>query len=114
MSRYDYEYEWDLEYCYPNSSVLKNKLNITDAGGRLSAALPQSLSDVIDRSLAAPDLDDPVLAGVVPERLGLDGRAPARRVERDRLVDVFEPRGGGNEIDADGVLSGVVKAFLLL
>lgn len=25
---YDYEYEWDREYCYPNSSVLINKLNI--------------------------------------------------------------------------------------
>lgn len=31
MSRYDYEYEWDPEYCYPNSNVLKNKLNILDA-----------------------------------------------------------------------------------
>lgn len=28
---YDYEYEWDKYYCYPNSSVLINKLNITDA-----------------------------------------------------------------------------------
>ncbi len=26
--QYDYEYEWDKEYCYPNSSVLINKLNI--------------------------------------------------------------------------------------
>lgn len=25
---YDYEYEWDKEYCYPNSNVLINKLNI--------------------------------------------------------------------------------------
>jgi cell filamentation protein len=31
MSKYDYEFEWDIKYCYPNSSVLKNKLNITDA-----------------------------------------------------------------------------------
>jgi len=31
MSGYDYEYEWDSEYCYPNSSVLKNKLGIHDA-----------------------------------------------------------------------------------
>jgi len=30
MSRYDYEYEWDEFYCYPESYVLKNKLNITD------------------------------------------------------------------------------------
>lgn len=26
--QYDYEYEWDKEYCYPNSNVLINKLNI--------------------------------------------------------------------------------------
>ena len=25
---YDYAYEWDKEYCYPESSVLKNKLGI--------------------------------------------------------------------------------------
>jgi cell filamentation protein len=31
MSKYDYEYEWDNKYCYPNSPVLKNKLNILDA-----------------------------------------------------------------------------------
>lgn len=31
MSGYDYEYEWDSKYCYPNSFVLKNKLNIRDA-----------------------------------------------------------------------------------
>ncbi len=30
MDRYDYEYEWDDKYCYPNSFTLKNKLNITD------------------------------------------------------------------------------------
>ena len=26
--QYDYEYEWDREYCYPHSNVLMNKLNI--------------------------------------------------------------------------------------
>lgn len=31
MSGYDYEYEWDSKYCYPNSFVLKNKLNIRGA-----------------------------------------------------------------------------------
>ena len=25
-----YEYEWDIGYCYPNSCILKNKLNITN------------------------------------------------------------------------------------
>lgn len=28
---YSYDYEWDEKYCYPNSFVLKNKLNILDA-----------------------------------------------------------------------------------
>ena len=29
--QYFYDYEWDEEYCYPNSNVLKNKLNIIDS-----------------------------------------------------------------------------------
>lgn len=29
-SKYYYEYEWDSQYCYPDSHVLKNKLNITN------------------------------------------------------------------------------------
>lgn len=29
-SKYYYEYEWDKNYCYPESYVLRNKLNITD------------------------------------------------------------------------------------
>lgn len=29
--QYSYDYEWDSEYCYPHSSVLKNKLNIANA-----------------------------------------------------------------------------------
>lgn len=28
---YSYDYEWDREYCYPNSNVLRNKLNIHSA-----------------------------------------------------------------------------------
>ena len=28
---FDYQFEWDEKYCYPNSRVLKNKLGITDA-----------------------------------------------------------------------------------
>lgn len=27
---YSYTYNWDSEYCYPNSDILKNKLNIKD------------------------------------------------------------------------------------
>jgi cell filamentation protein len=28
---YEYSYEWDVFYCYENSNVLRNKLDITDA-----------------------------------------------------------------------------------
>ncbi len=31
MKNYSYDYEWDSEYCYPNSNVLINKLNIKDS-----------------------------------------------------------------------------------
>ena len=31
MKNYSYDYEWDIEYCYPNSNILKNNLNITNA-----------------------------------------------------------------------------------
>lgn len=31
-NKYYYEYEWDSKYCYPQSHVLKNKLNITNQG----------------------------------------------------------------------------------
>ena len=31
MKNYSYDYEWDVEYCYPDSNVLKNKLNITNS-----------------------------------------------------------------------------------
>lgn len=30
-NHYEYEYAWDVYYCYPNSNVLRNKLDITDA-----------------------------------------------------------------------------------
>lgn len=29
-NKYSYEFEWDSKYCYPNSHVLVNKLNIQD------------------------------------------------------------------------------------
>ena len=29
--KYNYEFEYDIRYCYPNSNVLKNKLNIVNA-----------------------------------------------------------------------------------
>lgn len=31
MHDYSYSYQWDREYCYPDSNVLINKLNIQDA-----------------------------------------------------------------------------------
>ncbi len=37
MKDYQYDYEWDANYCYPESKVLKNKLNIKDAGALLVA-----------------------------------------------------------------------------
>jgi len=30
-TEYNYEYEWDSRYCYPNCNVLINKLGITNA-----------------------------------------------------------------------------------
>lgn len=37
MKNYSYDYEWDKEYCYPDSNVLVNKLNIKN-GNDLSVA----------------------------------------------------------------------------
>ena len=37
MNGYDYEYEWDKKYCYPNSFVLKNKLELHDANALAEA-----------------------------------------------------------------------------
>ncbi len=34
---YSYEYSWDQRYCYPNSSVLINKLNIKNADSLVEA-----------------------------------------------------------------------------
>lgn len=31
MKNYSYDYEWDIEYCYPDSNVLINKFNITNS-----------------------------------------------------------------------------------
>ena len=30
MNNIPYEFSWDINYCYPNSFVLRNKLNIKD------------------------------------------------------------------------------------
>jgi cell filamentation protein len=27
---YSYQFDWDQKYCYPNSSILRNKLGIKD------------------------------------------------------------------------------------
>lgn len=31
MKEYQYDYEWDANYCYSLSNTLKNKLNIKDS-----------------------------------------------------------------------------------
>ena len=59
MPDYSYAYEWDQEYCYPNSNVLINKLNIQDADAlhtaereitslRLAAAKIQPVKGIFD------------------------------------------------------------------
>ena len=59
MRDYSYSYEWDREYCYPDSNVLINKLNIQDADAlhaaereitslRLAAAKMQPLKGKFD------------------------------------------------------------------
>ena len=37
MTDYSYSYEWDEQYCYPHSNVLKHKLDITDSDTLLTA-----------------------------------------------------------------------------
>lgn len=59
MWDYSYAYEWDQEYCYPNSNVLINKLNIQDGDAlhtaereitslRLAAAKAQPIKGKLD------------------------------------------------------------------
>lgn len=59
MRDYSYSYEWDTEYCYPESNVLINKLNIQDADSlhtaereitslRLAAAKAQPIRGRLD------------------------------------------------------------------
>lgn len=59
MRDYSYSYEWDREYCYPDSNVLINKLNIQDADAlhtaereitslRLAAAKMQPIKGMFD------------------------------------------------------------------
>ena len=56
---YSYSYRWDREYCYPESNVLINKLNIQDADAlhiaereitslRLAAAKLQPIKGKLD------------------------------------------------------------------
>lgn len=53
---YSYSYEWDREYCYPNSDVLINKLNIMDAGA-LSVAEREITSLRLAAAKAVPLVD---------------------------------------------------------
>lgn len=49
---YSYEYRWDQKYCYPNSSVLINKLNIRNA-----ASLVVAEREITSLKLAASKAD---------------------------------------------------------
>jgi len=48
FDKYDYDYEWDVHYCYENSNVLRNKLNITDAAALHTAEREISAVTVIE------------------------------------------------------------------
>jgi len=48
MSRYDYEYEWDSIYCYPNSHVLKNNLDIHDAAALAEAERRMTALNILE------------------------------------------------------------------
>lgn len=52
---YKYEYEWGQEYCYPGSFVLKNKLDIRDAG-TLSGAPNHLFEHLTDQGRAGKRL----------------------------------------------------------
>jgi cell filamentation protein len=85
MSRYDYEYEWDNKYCYPNSFVLKNKLNITDAEALATA----------EREITAPRI-----AGIMdtPVRGKFDFKH-LRDIHRAIFSDVYTWAGAPRTVD---------------
>ncbi|OQB24904.1 MAG: putative adenosine monophosphate-protein transferase fic [Firmicutes bacterium ADurb.Bin182] len=54
MSDYFYNYEYDKTYCYPSSSVLKNKLNIQDASDLLKAERNITALRILELKMAPP------------------------------------------------------------
>lgn len=55
MSDYFYDYEYDTTYCYPEASVLKNKLNIKDADSLLEAERSITALRILELKQSFPD-----------------------------------------------------------
>lgn len=55
MSDYFYDYEYDTTYCYPSSSILKNKLNIKDADSLLEAERSITALRILELKQTPPD-----------------------------------------------------------
>lgn len=55
MSDYFYNYEYDTKYCYPQTNVLKNKLNIKDAGSLLEAERTITALRILELKQSFPD-----------------------------------------------------------
>ena len=53
----DYEYEHDSTYCYPESKVLKNKLNIKDASKLIEAERNITAIRILELKLEPPNGD---------------------------------------------------------
>ena len=51
----DYEYEHDSTYCYPESKVLKNKLNIKDASKLIEAERNITAIRILELKLEPPN-----------------------------------------------------------
>lgn len=75
MRDYSYSYEWDIEYCYPESNVLINKLNIQDAD-----ALHTAEREITSLRLA--------VAKVQPIRGQLDLKH-LQKIHRDLFGDIY-------------------------
>ena len=91
MSEYDYEYEYDEQYCYPGSSVLRNKLGIKD----------QDRLNAIERDLTA-------IRMLQLEQNPIDGDYDLEylmRIHRFIFGDIFEWEGSLRTVNiSKGVL----------
>jgi cell filamentation protein len=55
LSDYFYDDEYDTTYCYPSSSILKNKLNIKDADSLLEAERSITALRILELKQTPPD-----------------------------------------------------------